>query len=118
MKKILIPALLLALAAAAFAQSPTAFRDPVAYRANEAIKARATALEADVATAQTDIDATEVVANAAVPKATLAVLDTNAGAVATTHLPAFSGQLLIGTVSNLVFVAEGTTTNSWIAIAP
>jgi len=116
MKKILIPALLALLAVPAFAQSPTAFRDPVAYKADKAIKARATALESDVATAQADIDAVEAVAAAAVPKASLAVLDTNAVVNATLYVPAFAGQILIGTVSNVVFVAEGTTTNSWILI--
>lgn len=117
MKKILIPALLLALAAPAFAQSPTAFRDPVAYRANEAIKARATALEADMATAQTDIDAVEVVAAAAVAKASAAQVTTSAVEIVTTaYTPAFVGQALIATVSNLVWIAEGVTTNSWILI--
>ena len=118
MKKILIPAaLVLALALSAAGQSPTSFRDPVAYRANEAIKARATALEASMATAQADLDAVEVAAAAAVAKASAAQVTTSAVEIVTTAFtPAFVGQALIATVSNLVWIAEGVTTNGWILI--
>lgn len=114
MKK-LIPILTVALLAACTLSF--AAPDPEANRQIKSLKSRATALEASVTAAQTDIDATEVVANAAVPKASLAQRDTNTVADATLHTPAFVGQLLIGTVSNVVWTSGGTTTNSWIQLS-
>ena len=58
-----------------------------------------------------------IVAAAAVPKASAAQLDTNAVVNATLHVPAFAGQILIGTASNVVFVAKGTTTNDWVDVS-
>ena len=113
MKK-LIPLLIVALLASAVCA--LAVVDPEADRQIARLKTRATALEADVSTAQTDIDAVEVVAAAAVPKASLAVIDTNDTVTVTTHTPAFAGQILIGSVADLVWIAGGTTTNDWIAI--
>ena len=37
--------------------------------------------------------------------------------VTTSFTPQYAGQLLIGTVSNVVYVAEDTTTNGWIQIS-
>jgi len=42
--------------------------------------------------------------------------DTNVNPVVTTHTPTFIGQILVGTVSSLVWTASGLTTNSWIVI--
>ena len=36
--------------------------------------------------------------------------------VSTAFTPAHAGQLLIGTVSNVVYVAKGTTTNDWLKV--
>lgn len=36
--------------------------------------------------------------------------------VATAFTPARAGQLLIGTVSNVVYVAKGTSTNDWLQV--
>ena len=118
MKKISIALAALALAASALAQnnSPTAFRDPVAARADASIRARAAALEADVAAAQADLDAVEIVAAAAVPKASLVQSTTNNPVVATQFTPAFAGQILYGSASNEVWVAKGATTNDWVAL--
>jgi hypothetical protein len=114
MKK-LIPLLIVALLATATLSF--AAPDPEANRQFKRLKSRATELEADVAAAQTDIDAVEVVANAAVAKAAAAQVTTSAAAiVTTTFTPAFAGQVLIATVSNLVWVAEDATTNGWILI--
>jgi len=37
--------------------------------------------------------------------------------VSTSFTPQYAGQLLIGTVSNLVYVAEDTTTNGWVQLS-
>ena len=113
MKKILASLLLLSAATLSFSAP-----DPEANRQVKALKSRAAALEASVATAQTDIDAVEIVAAAAVAKASAAQVTTSAAAIVTTAFtPAFAGQTLIATVSNLVWIAEGVTTNSWIQIS-
>lgn len=59
-----------------------------------------------------------------VPTAATAVTTANAvqvsavtNVVTTTFTPAQVGQLLIGTVSNVVYVAKGTTTNDWIKVS-
>ena len=135
MKKILITLAILSIAAASYAQmagarSPTAIRDPEASKAVVALEARATALEAkDVAlearataleakdvALQAEVDATELVANAAIPAASFAQVDTNEVADATLFTPDFVGQLLIGSESNLVWVAGGATTNDWLLL--
>ena len=114
MKK-LIPLLILAVLASAALSF--AAPDPEANRQIKSLKARAAALEADVAAAEAAIDATEAVANAAVAKAAAAQVTTSAAAIVTTaYTPAFVGQVLIATVSNLVWIAEGVTTNGWIAV--
>ena len=114
MKK-LIP--ILAVALLASAALSFAAPDPEANRQIKSLKARAVALEADVATAQTDIDAVEAVAAAAVAKASAAQVTTSAAAIVTTsYTPAFVGQVLIATVSNKVWIAEGITTNDWVAV--
>ena len=46
----------------------------------------------------------------------LTVLNTNVTVDATLVVPAFVGQTMIGTVSNKVWISEGTTTNSWIVL--
>ena len=114
MKKMipLLTAALLCIATLSFAAP-----DPEANRQIARLKTRATALEAAVATAQTDIDAVEVVAAAAVGKAAAAQVTTSAAEIVTTaYTPAFVGQLLIATKSNLVWVAEAATTNGWILL--
>ena len=42
--------------------------------------------------------------------------DTNVTIDATLYTPDFIGQALIGSVSNTVFIAGGTTTNDWISV--
>jgi hypothetical protein len=121
MKKILITLAILSIAAASYAQmaggrSPTAVRDPEASKAVVALEARATALEAKDVALQAEVDAIELVANAAIPAASFAQVDTNEVADATLFTPDFVGQLLIGSESNLVWVAGGTTTNDWILL--
>ena len=121
MKKILVTLAILSIAAASYAQmagarSPTAVRDPEASKAVVALEARATALEAKDAALHAEVDAIELVANAAIPAASFAQVDTNKVADATLFTPAFVGQTLIATVSNRVWVAGGTTTNDWIAV--
>ena len=37
--------------------------------------------------------------------------------VTTTFTPQYAGQLLIGTISNVVYVAEDLTTNGWIQVS-
>lgn len=98
-------ALALALAASAAVAAP----DPEANRQIKSLKSR-------VAAAEAGLDAVEVVAAAALPQASLAVADTNVTVVSTTHVPAFRGQLLVGTVSNKVWAAGNTTTNGWILL--
>lgn len=71
---------------------------------------------ADIRALQAEVDATELVANAAIPAASFAQVDTNEVADATLFTPDFVGQLLIGSESNLVWVAGGTTTNDWILL--
>jgi len=46
----------------------------------------------------------------------LTVLNTNATVDTALVVPAFVGQVMIGTVSNKVWISEGTTTNSWILL--
>lgn len=121
MKKILITLAILSIAAASYAQmagarSPTAIRDPEASKAVVALEARATALEAKDAALQAEVDATELVANAAIPAASFAQVDTNEVADATLFTPDFVGQLLLGSKSNLVWVAGGATTNDWLSL--
>jgi len=43
--------------------------------------------------------------------------DTNTLADSTDWTPRFVGDTLIGTVSNLVYVSKGTTTNDWIQVS-
>ena len=109
MKK-LIPLLILAVLASAALSF--AAPDPEANRQIKSLKSRATALEAAVATAQADIDAVEAVAKAAAAQVTTSAAEI----VTTAYTPAFVGQVLIATVSNKVWVAEGVTANSWIAV--
>ena len=121
MKKILITLAILSIAVASYAQmaggrSSTAIRDPEASKAVVALEARATALEAKDAALQAEVDAIELVANAAIPAASFAQVDTNEVADATLFTPDFVGQLLIGSESNLVWVAGGATTNDWILL--
>jgi len=135
MKKILITLAILSIAVASYAQmaggrSSTAIRDPEASKAvvalearataleakDAALEARATALEAKDAALQAEVDAIELVANAAIPAASFAQVDTNEVADATLFTPDFVGQLLIGSESNLVWVAGGATTNDWILL--
>lgn len=71
---------------------------------------------ADIRALQAEVDATELVANAAIPAASFAQVDTNEVADATLFTPDFVGQLLIGSESNLVWVAGGATTNDWILL--
>lgn len=106
MKK-LIPLLTAALLAAALSYAAP---DPEANRQIDRLKARSAVLETEMA-------AVEAVAAAALPVASLAVVNTNTTADSTLTTPAFVGQLLIGTVSNVVWAAEGLTTNSWIKIS-
>jgi len=121
MKKILVTLAILSIAAASYAQmagarSPTAVRDPEASKAVVALEARATALEAKDAALQAEVDAIELVANAAIPAASFAQVDTNEVADATLFTPDFVGQLLLGSESNLVWVAGGVTTNDWLLL--
>ncbi len=121
MKKILITLAILSIAVASYAQmaggrSSTAIRDPEASKAVVALEARATALEAKDAALQAEVDAIELVANAAIPAASFAQVDTNEVADATLFTPDFVGQLLIGSESNLVWVAGGATTNDWLLL--
>ena len=51
-----------------------------------------------------------------VPSAPRAQVSTATNVVPTAFTPAEVGQLLIGTVSNVVYVAKGTTTNDWLQI--
>ena len=46
----------------------------------------------------------------------VAQVSTATNVVSTAFTPAHAGQLLIGTVSNVVYVAKGTTTNDWLQI--
>jgi hypothetical protein len=71
---------------------------------------------ADIRALQAEVDATELVANAAIPAASFAQVDTNEVADATLFTPDFVGQLLIGSESNLVWVAGGATTNDWLLL--
>ena len=71
---------------------------------------------ADIRALQAEVDATELVANAAIPAASFAQVDTNEVADATLFTPDFVGQLLIGSESNLVWVAGGVTTNDWLLL--
>lgn len=107
---------ILAVALLASAALSFAAPDPEANRQIKSLKNRATVTEAEVDTLQTEMDAVEAVAAAAIPAASFAAVDTNATVTVTTHTPAFRGQLLIGTASNLVWIAVGTTTNDWVAV--
>lgn len=71
---------------------------------------------ADIRALQAEVDAIELVANAAIPAASFAQVDTNEVADATLFTPDFVGQLLIGSESNLVWVAVGATTNDWLLL--
>jgi hypothetical protein len=71
---------------------------------------------ADIRALQAEVDATELVANAAIPAASFAQVDTNEVADATLFTPDFVGQLLLGSESNLVWVAGGATTNDWLPL--
>ena len=71
---------------------------------------------ADIRALQAEVDAIELVANAAIPAASFAQVDTNEVADATLFTPDFVGQLLLGSESNLVWVAGGATTNDWILL--
>ena len=71
---------------------------------------------ADIRALQAEVDAIELVANAAIPAASFAQVDTNEVADATLFTPDFVGQLLLGSKSNLVWVAGGATTNDWILL--
>lgn len=71
---------------------------------------------ADIRALQAEVDAIELVANAAIPAASFAQVDTNKVADATLFTPDFVGQLLIGSESNLVWVAGGVTTNDWLLL--
>lgn len=71
---------------------------------------------ADIRALQAEVDATELVANAAIPAASFAQVDTNEVANATLFTPDFVGQLLLGSESNLVWVAGGATTNDWLLL--
>ena len=71
---------------------------------------------ADIRALQAEVDAIELVANAAIPAASFAQVDTNEVADATLFTPDFVGQLLLGSESNLVWVAVGATTNDWLLL--
>jgi hypothetical protein len=43
--------------------------------------------------------------------------DTNLTIVVTGYLPAFTGQILVGTGSNTIHIAKGTTTNDWVKVS-
>lgn len=122
MKNILIALSLLSLASVAAGQmagarSPTAIRDPEASKAVVALESRTTTLESRGAVLEAEMDAVEIVAAAAVAKATAAQVTTSAAEIATTAFtPAFVGQTLVATVSNLVWIAGNATTNGWILI--
>ena len=47
-------------------------------------------------------------------------IDTNATTTTTLYTPTAAGQMLVGkaTSSNRVWIANGTTTNDWVQIAP
>ena len=51
-----------------------------------------------------------------VRRRSFAQVDTNEVADATLFTPDFVGQLLIGSESNLVWVAGGATTNDWLSL--
>lgn len=107
---------ILAVALLASAALSFAAPDPEANRQIKSLKARATVVEAEVDTLQTEMDAVEAVAAAAIPAASFAQVDTNEVADATLFTPDFVGQLLIGSESNLVWVAGGATTNDWLSL--
>jgi len=48
--------------------------------------------------------------------AATAQVSTNVTINSTLWTPKFVGQILIGTVSNVVFISEGLTTNDWIRV--
>jgi ribosomal protein L35AE/L33A len=66
-----------------------------------------------VATAAT----TAANAAASVTTGTVAQVSGATNVVSTTFTPAHAGQLLIGTVSNVVYVAKGVSTNDWVLIS-
>ena len=47
----------------------------------------------------------------------VAQTDTNAVPVTTSYTPVYVGQILVGTASNQVWIAKGTTTNDWIQVS-
>lgn len=49
-----------------------------------------------------------------------AQIDTNATTTVTAHTPTAAGNLLIGKTggTNRIWIANGTTTNDWVQIAP
>ena len=107
----LIAALFLALGLAAQAQDQVL--SPVLIDANNVIiKPNPTVLASANGFVKTD-NATLL---GAVQRTTFAQIETNAVANATRYTPAFAGQILIGSASNLVWVAKSTTTNDWIAV--
>lgn len=46
----------------------------------------------------------------------LALTDTNTTVNTTINTPLFAGQVLVGTVSNKVWVSKGVTTNDWVSV--
>ena len=111
MKKLIALSLLFA-ATLAFAAP-----DPEANRQIARLKTRATVLESRGTVLEAEMDAVQVVAAAAVAKASAAQVTTSAVEIVTTAFtPAFVGQTLIATVSNLVWIAGDATTNGWILI--
>jgi ribosomal protein L35AE/L33A len=54
---------------------------------------------------------------ASVTTGTVAQVSGATNVVSTTFTPAHAGQLLIGTVSNVVYVAKGVSTNDWVLIS-
>ena len=63
-----------------------------------------------------DADVKTNAAIASTKLAGLALTDTNTTVTATLNTPLFAGQVLVGTVSNLVWVSKGVTTNDWILV--
>jgi len=115
MKKILplLTAALLASCVLSFAAP-----DPEANRQIKSLKSRATVLESRGTVLEAEMDAVQVVAAAAVAKASAAQVTTSAAEIVTTAFtPAFVGQALIATVSNLVWIAGDATTNGWIQLS-
>jgi hypothetical protein len=66
-------------------------------------------------TAQATVLAGAAAGATALQPATFAQVNTNVTANPAIYAPAFVGQVQIGTVSNVLWVAKGTTTNDWVA---